>query len=99
MHKNSPVALVIGASRGLGLECVRQLLASGARVIATVRSDAARAQLQALGAQVLTVDVADPASISSLSWQLDGEKIDLALYVAGVSRPPERDHAAHPARL
>ena len=82
------VILVIGASRGLGLECVRQLLASGARVIATVRSDAARAQLQALGAQVLTVDVADPASISSLSWQLDGEKIDLGLYVAGVSRHP-----------
>ena len=42
MYKNTPVALVIGASRGLGLECVRQLLASGARVIATVRSDAAR---------------------------------------------------------
>ena len=82
--KNPPVALVIGASRGLGLECVRQLLASGARVIATVRSAAARAQLQAMGAQVLTVDVADPASVSSLAWLLDSEKIDLALYVAGV---------------
>lgn len=86
--KKTSVALVIGASRGLGLEYVRQLLVSGARVIATVRSAAARAELEALGAQVLMLDVADPASISSLSGQLEGEKIDLALYVAGVSRHP-----------
>lgn len=40
-------ALVIGASRGLGLELVRQLLAAGDRVIATVRTAEARAALQA----------------------------------------------------
>ena len=34
------------------------------------------------------MDVADAASISGLAWQLDGEKIDLALYVAGVLRRP-----------
>ena len=90
--------LIIGASRGLGLELARQALAAGERVIATVRSDAARSQLQALGAQVLKLDVADPASVSGLSWQLDGEKIDLALYVAGVMdrgnalSPPTREH-------
>ena len=89
--------LIIGASRGLGLELARQALAAGERVIATVRSDAARSQLQALGAQVLKLDVADPASVSGLSWQLDGEKIDLALYVAGVMdrgnalSPPTRE--------
>lgn len=82
------VALVIGASRGLGLECVRQLLTAGTRVIATVRSADARTQLESLGAEVLSIDVADPASISSLAWQLDGEQIDLALYVAGVMRRP-----------
>ena len=76
--------LVIGASRGIGLELVRQYLARGDRVIATVRGDAARQQLQALGAQVLLVDVAQPASVSGLAWQLDGEAIDTALYVAGV---------------
>ncbi|OQC16015.1 MAG: C-factor [Alphaproteobacteria bacterium ADurb.Bin100] len=76
--------LVIGASRGIGLEFVRQYLAGGARVIATVRDDPARQQLQALGAQVLKVDVAQPASVSGLAWQLDGEAIDIALYVAGV---------------
>lgn len=81
-------ALVIGASRGLGLELVRQLLAAGGRVIATVRTADARAALQALGAEVLTVDVADPASASGLAWQLDGERLDLAFYVAGVMRRP-----------
>ena len=85
-HKNFGTTLVIGASRGLGLELVHQLLAVGSRVIATVRSAEARAQLQGLGAEVLTVDVANPASVSGLAWQLDGEQIDLAFYVAGVMR-------------
>ena len=80
-------ALVIGASRGLGLELVRQLLAAGGRVIATVRTAEARAALQALGAEVLTLDVADPASV--LARQLGGGQLDLAFYVAGVMRRPD----------
>ena len=80
--------LVLGASRGIGLELVRQYAADGCRVIATVRDDAGRARVQALGAEALTVDVANPASVSGLAWQLDGEKIDLAFYVAGVIRRP-----------
>ena len=96
--------LVIGASRGIGLEFVRQSLQAGERVIATARDDAGRERLAALGAQVLTVDVANPASVSGLALQLDGEKIDTALYVAGVmSRadapeppsPPEFDRVMH----
>ncbi len=80
--------LIIGASRGIGLELVRQYTEAGERVIATARDDPGRERLQALGAQVLTVDVANPASVSGLAWLLDGEKIDLALYVAGVIRRP-----------
>ena len=76
--------LVIGASRGIGLELARQYLAAGDRVIATVRDDAAQATLKALGAEVLKVDVAKSESVSGLAWQLDGEKIDVAVYVAGV---------------
>lgn len=53
-----------------------------------MRSDEGRARVQALGAQALTVDVAQPASVSGLAWMLDGEKLDLALYVAGVMRRP-----------
>jgi len=80
--------LIIGASRGIGLELVRQYTEDGRRVIATVRDAEGRARVQALGAEALTVDVAKPASVSGLAWQLDGEKIDLALYVAGVLRRP-----------
>jgi NAD(P)-dependent dehydrogenase (short-subunit alcohol dehydrogenase family) len=76
--------LVIGASRGIGLEFVRQYRAAGDRVIATARDDAGLDRLRTLGAEPLRIDVADPASVSGLSWQLDGEKIDVALYVAGV---------------
>ncbi len=79
---------MVAASRGFGLELARQLLASGAHVIATVRTHADREQLQAIGAQVLTVDVTDPASISGLASQLGGKPIDLAFYVAGVMRRP-----------
>lgn len=76
--------LVIGASRGIGLEVVRQHLEAGHRVIGTARDDAGLQRLRDLGAQPMKLDVTDPASVSGLSWQLDGEKLDLAYYVAGV---------------
>ena len=76
--------LILGASRGIGLELARQSLAAGERVIATARSDAGLQALRAMGAQALRLDVADPASISGLAWQLDGEQLDTAWYVAGV---------------
>ena len=90
--------LIIGASRGIGWELARQYAEAGDRVIATSRDDAALARLRGLGVhQALRVDVADAASISGLAWQLDGEKIDTALYVAGVTshgdatEPPTRE--------
>jgi NAD(P)-dependent dehydrogenase (short-subunit alcohol dehydrogenase family) len=76
--------LVIGASRGIGLEFVRQYLDAGERVIATARSDADLSRLQSLGAETIRLDVAEATSVSGLAWQLDGEKLDVALYVAGV---------------
>lgn len=77
--------LIIGASRGIGLELAQQYAAAGERLIVTARDDAGLAQLSALGAQALRLDVADPASVSGLGWQLEGEKIDIALYVAGIT--------------
>ncbi|QJW85918.1 SDR family oxidoreductase [Ramlibacter terrae] len=89
--------LVIGASRGIGLEFVRQYREYGDRVIATARDDAGMKRIEAMGAKALRVDVADPASVSGLGWQLDGEKFDVSLYVAGVystagaTQPPAQD--------
>lgn len=76
--------LVLGASRGIGLEFVRQYAAAGERVLATARDEAGLARLRDVGAAAFKLDVANPASISKLSWQLDGEEIDIAIYVAGV---------------
>ena len=77
-------ALIIGASRGIGREFVRQLLAADWRVFATARDQTSLASLNEDGANALKIDVAVPESLSALGWQLDGEKIDLAVYVAGV---------------
>lgn len=89
--------LLIGASRGIGFELARQYIEDGWRVIATARSDEGLDRLKVLGVQTLCLDVANPASNSDLFRQLGGEKIDLAIYVAGIldrasaSTPPTRD--------
>ncbi len=77
-------ALVIGASRGIGREFVRQLMADGWKVFATARDETALAMLTQEGAHAMKIDVTKAESLAELPWRLDGEKIDLALYVAGV---------------
>jgi NAD(P)-dependent dehydrogenase (short-subunit alcohol dehydrogenase family) len=79
--------LIIGASRGLGLEFVRQYRAAGATVTATARDDAGRARIAELGAKPLTLDVASAASVSGLAWQIDGEAFDVVVINAGVFGP------------
>ena len=85
-----PTALILGASRGIGREFVRQLLAGGWKVYATARDDAALAALKGDGADAIRLDVERPESLAGLGWQLDGVKLDLAIYVAGVFGPKER---------
>ena len=80
-------ALVIGASRGIGREFVRQLLADRWQVFATARDDASIAELNAAGATGLKADVTQADSLAALGWQLDGVALDLAIYVAGVYGP------------
>ena len=79
--------LVVGASRGIGLELVRQYRAEGAHVVATARDDAGTARLAALGAQPLVLDVTNPAACAGLAWSLDGEAFDVAWLSAGVYGP------------
>ncbi len=79
--------LIVGASRGLGLEFVRQYRSSGDVVTATARDAEGLARLQALGAKALNVDVADVASASGLAWLVDGEAFDVAIYNAGAYGP------------
>lgn len=77
--------LVVGASRGIGLEFVRQYRADGATVTATARDDDGVARLVTLGATAIRLDVLDAASASGLAWQIDGAAFDVAIVNAGVS--------------
>ena len=79
--------LIIGASRGIGFEFVRQYRAAGARITATARDDAALERLRDHGARALRLDVADAASVSGLAWLIDGERFDVVVINAGVYGP------------
>src|SRR5512133_2177725 len=76
--------LVIGASRGIGLEFVRQYRELWDRVFATARDEAGLKRIEELGATALRLDVTQPGELAALRRQLEGEKIDLAIYVAGI---------------
>jgi NAD(P)-dependent dehydrogenase (short-subunit alcohol dehydrogenase family) len=80
-------ALIIGASRGIGHEMVRQYRADGWRVIATARKPQDCEALRQLGAEAHQLDVNNAEAIGGLGWKLDDEKIDAAWLVAGVYGP------------
>lgn len=79
--------LVIGASRGLGREFVRQYLEAGAHVTASARSAEGFTELEALGATAFVLDVADAVSASGLARHVDNAGFDLAIVNAGVYGP------------
>jgi NAD(P)-dependent dehydrogenase (short-subunit alcohol dehydrogenase family) len=79
--------LVVGASRGIGLELARQYRAEGVRVVATARDDAGLGRLSAIGAKPLKLDVTDAASAAGLAWQVDGEAFDIVFVCPGVTGP------------
>ncbi len=79
--------LIIGASRGIGLEFVRQYRAAGDAVTGTARSDEGLAALQALGANAIALDVANMESASRLAWQVEGAAYDVVVVNAGVYGP------------
>ncbi len=82
-----PTALIIGASRGIGLELARQYKAQGWRVIATARSESDCKKLAALECHAYQLDVNSMESIGALGWNLDDEKLDVAFLNAGLFGP------------
>lgn len=86
--------LIIGASRGIGLEFIRQLLAQGHRVIATARAATGSSQLWALtgtgngrNLSILECDVVDERSVGRFIAGLRGEmgRAKIAGMVGGVN--------------
>jgi NAD(P)-dependent dehydrogenase (short-subunit alcohol dehydrogenase family) len=77
--------LVTGASRGIGLELVRQLRTRGDDVIATVRDEKSSGQLRELaGVRIEPCDVASEASIAGLAARLGDAALDVVINNAGV---------------
>lgn len=77
-----PSALIIGASRGIGLGLTGEFLARGWHVLATHRSDAPA--LVATGARTARVDIDDDASVAAMAASLAGEAFDHVLINAGI---------------
>ncbi|MFL5869130.1 MAG: SDR family oxidoreductase [Thermoleophilaceae bacterium] len=78
-----PVALVTGASRGIGREVARQLADRDYDVILTARDEEkARAAAEEIGARPLQLDVADPAGIERAASQVS--ELDVLVNNAGI---------------
>ena len=79
--------MIIGASRGIGLEVARQYAAAGWRVHATTRTPAQPGALGALGGEVVlhALDVRHTPQIETLAQAVATEGIDVLLHNAGVS--------------
>jgi NAD(P)-dependent dehydrogenase (short-subunit alcohol dehydrogenase family) len=76
--------LIIGASRGIGLEFVRQYRARGDEVIATARHVEGCEALAALGAQAVRLDVIDEDAQDTLAAVIGRGSLDLAIFNAGI---------------
>jgi NAD(P)-dependent dehydrogenase (short-subunit alcohol dehydrogenase family) len=91
MMNPSPTALIVGASRGLGLGLTREYLKRGWTVIATERRPGSSAALAALTCDALSIealDIDDGPAIDALALRLEGTMLDLLYINAGVSDDP-----------
>ena len=87
-------ALIIGASRGIGLGLVRQLHADGWQVTATVRDPARAGDLKALpGVRIETLELQNADALDALSARLQGQVFDLLFVNAGILGPAHQSAA------
>lgn len=83
-------ALIIGASRGLGIELVRNLSSHGSNVFATVRSTPKTGTFP-VGVNVIEdVDIGEEDAGAKIVRGLGGTKVDLTIVNAGVFKAEVR---------
>lgn len=80
-----PTVLITGASRGIGLEFVRQYAAEGWTVLAVVRDPMSGRAASDAGGDVYIADVADGGSIARLARSLGETGIDVLINNAGLN--------------
>jgi NAD(P)-dependent dehydrogenase (short-subunit alcohol dehydrogenase family) len=86
MAKQDRSALIVGASRGLGLGLARAFLARGWAVTATARGEApALASLSPVAPEIARVDIDDDAAVARLRDDLAGRSFDVIFVVAGIA--------------
>ncbi|MGH8463941.1 MAG: SDR family NAD(P)-dependent oxidoreductase, partial [Pseudomonas sp.] len=85
-------ALIIGASRGLGLGLVQRLHEDGWNIVATVRDPAKATDLAAVqGVRVETLEMNSISQLDSLQQRLHGQTFDLLFVNAGVMGPGDQN--------
>jgi len=91
---SATTVLIVGASRGIGLEFVRQYAGGGSRVRATHRKPDDAQALRQLGADPIALDVCDEAAVAALAAEFAASALDLAILNAGVYGPRTEAMAA-----
>lgn len=85
-------ALIIGASRGLGLGLVQRLREDGWNIVATVRDPQQPGGLGKVpGVRIERLEMNDTAQLDGLKQRLHGEVFDLVFVNAGVMGPLPQD--------
>src|SRR5262249_34558841 len=87
------LVMITGASRGIGLELVRQYLADGYKVYATCHKVAGAEHLMALPSNgrgkidVMEMDVTNAAQVKAVAKRLSGVPIDVLINNTGTVEP------------
>lgn len=89
--------LITSASRGIGLEFVRQYAADGWQVFAACRAPATASELESIArasegqVELLAMDVTDGKSVRSAATRLRDMSIDVLINSAGIMGSPKQD--------
>ncbi|UTL91784.1 SDR family oxidoreductase [Pseudomonas fluorescens] len=89
---SSRTALIIGASRGLGLGLVQRLHEDGWNIVATVRNPQQPGALADVpGVRIEQLEMNDTTQLDGLQQRLQGQLFDLVFINAGVMGPLPQD--------